>query len=369
MATKPKKTTPKKKAPIKKTSSKRVTSNKKAPAKRRSKKSSKNTSNFKRNSLVFLSLVFMVLLIAFGYFWGQKSNLATKDKVVVHKEKKQEKKRVVKKVENKRVVKKPVAKAKKEPRVVKKEALKKVQIVKEKVVQIKKTNASNRKNLALAYRGKRAKLVIIIDDVHTKTQINAIKALHMKVTPSIFPPYKLAANSHLLARGLKHYMVHLPMESSNIKFNRQYKTLKTSFSKKRIQARVKEIRMLFPTAKYINNHTGSVFTADYRSMYILYKALRQEGFVFIDSMTTGFSKVKQIAHDFGDAYVARDTFIDNEHTVSAIHKQLRQAVKLAKKNGYAIVIGHPHPTTIKALGSAKNIFKGIDLVYIDEIYR
>jgi polysaccharide deacetylase 2 family uncharacterized protein YibQ len=314
------------------------------------------------------------LLIAFGYFWGQKSNLATKDKVVVHKEKKQEKKRVVKKVEEKRVVKKPVAKAKKESRVVKKEAVKKVQtvkkrVVKEKVVQIKKTNASNRKNLALAYRGKRAKLVIIIDDVHTKAQINAIKALHMKVTPSIFPPYKLAANSHLLARGLKHYMVHLPMESSNAKFNKQYKTLKTTFTKKRIEARVKEIRILFPTAKYVNNHTGSVFTSNYKAMNILYKALRKEGFAFVDSLTTGSSRVKQIAHNFGDAYVARDTFIDNVHSVAAIHKQLRQAVRLAKKNGYAVVIGHPHPSTLKALASAKNIFNGVELVYIDEIYR
>ena len=104
-------------------------------------------------------------------------------------------------------------------------------------------------------------------------------------------------------------------------------------------------------------------------MNILYKALRKEGFVFIDSVTTGSTKVKQIAHNFGDAYVARDTFIDNIHTVPAIHKQLRQAVKLAKKNGYAVVIGHPHPSTLKALSTAKNIFNGVELVYIDEIYR
>ena len=97
--------------------------------------------------------------------------------------------------------------------------------------------------------------------------------------------------------------------------------------------------------------------------------MRKEGFVFIDSRTTGSSKVRKIAHGFGDAYVARDTFIDNVHTVPAIHKQLVQAVKLAKKNGYAVVIGHPHPITMEALGSAKSIFKDIDLVYIDEIYR
>jgi polysaccharide deacetylase 2 family uncharacterized protein YibQ len=341
MATKPKKSTPKKKPPVKK----------------RVRKKSKKSSNTKRNILIVSVLFLMISLIAFGYFLGQESNSAVKPKAVQNNKHKkvvsapkkiQEKKTVTKKTVTKDV--KKIVKKTEEP-------------------ELKENRISHKENVALAYRSKRAKLVIIIDDVHTKVQINAIKALNMKVTPSIFPPYKLAPDSHLLARGLKHYMVHLPMESSNIKFNTQYKTLKTSFTKKRILSRVKEIRTLFPTAKYINNHTGSVFTADYGAMSTLYKALRQEGFVFIDSMTTGSSKVKKIAHGFGDAYVARDTFIDNVHNVSAIHKQLHQAVKLAKKNGYAVVIGHPHPTTIKALGSAKNIFKDIDLVYIDEIYR
>jgi len=342
----------KKKKPVSKKSPVKKTVNKK-----RTRRKSKKSSNFKRDILIFLALFLMVALIAFGYFLGQKDSAELKKTVPV----------------SKKVKEKAVTHAKKitqndTPKTVsvKKVPVKKINEVKKKTAH---TKLINNENIALAYRTKRAKLVIIIDDVHTKAQINAIKALNMKVTPSIFPPYKLAPNSHLLVRGLKHYMVHLPMESSNVQFNTQYKTLKISFSKKRIQSRVKEIRTLFPGAKYINNHTGSVFTANYEAMYTLYTALRKEEFVFIDSMTTGSSKVKKIAHGFGDAYVARDTFIDNVHTVPAIHKQLIQAVKLAKENGYAVVIGHPHPITMKALGSAKTIFKDIDLVYIDEIYR
>ena len=341
MATKPKKSTPKKKTPVKK----------------RTRKKSKKSSNSKRNILIVLALFLIVSLIAFGYFLGQESNSNTKPKVV-HHDKHTKIKSATKKSKEKKVV-------------TKKTLIEDVKKIEKKIKksEFKESKTLNKENVLLAYRAKRPKLVIIIDDVHTQIQLNAIKALNMKVTPSIFPPYKSAPKSHLLARGLKHYMIHLPMESDNVKFNKQAKTLKTSFSKKRMQSRVKEIRILFPTAKYINNHTGSVFTADYESMYTLYTALRKEGFVFIDSMTTGSSQVKKIAHDFGDAYVARDTFIDNVHTVPAIHKQLIQAVKLAKKNGYAVVIGHPHTVTMKALGSAKNIFKDVDLVYIDEIYR
>ena len=66
-----------------------------------------------------------------------------------------------------------------------------------------------------------------------EAQINAIKSLPMKVTPSVFPPYKLSPDSHLLVRGLDHYMIHLPMESGNKKLNTQYKTLKIAFSKQK----------------------------------------------------------------------------------------------------------------------------------------
>jgi polysaccharide deacetylase 2 family uncharacterized protein YibQ len=221
----------------------------------------------------------------------------------------------------------------------------------------------------LAYRGKKPRLAILIDDVHSKAQLQAIKKLGLKITPSIFPPYTLAPKSHLLARKVKHSMVHLPMESSSKQFNKQTKTLMTSFSDEHIADRVMEIRRLFPHVKYVNNHTGSVFTSDYKAMKKLYIALKMEGFVFVDSFTVASSKVKKIAHELGDAYVRRDVFIDNTHTVASIHKQLKLAVQKAKKNGYAVAIGHPHKVTMQAIKSAKNILKDIELVYLDDIYR
>jgi len=225
------------------------------------------------------------------------------------------------------------------------------------------------KNIVLAYRSKKPKLAIIIDDVHTKKQIEGIKQLGLKITPSIFPPYALAKHSNSLAKSLKHYMIHLPMESSSKQFNSQRKTLLTSFSDEEIADRVMEIRQLFPRAKYINNHTGSVFTSNYKAMKKLYIALKMEGFTFVDSFTESSSKVRQIADEFGDAYVRRDIFIDNKQELSYIHNQLKLAVKKAKKKGYAVAIGHPHKVTMKALSSAKQILKDVELVYIDDIYK
>ena len=229
-----------------------------------------------------------------------------------------------------------------------------------------------RKSIPFKERGeldKKPRLVIIIDDVHTQSQIDAIKELGLKITPSIFPPYNLAKHSNNLAMQVKHSMIHLPMESRNQHLNAQTKTLMTSFTDEQIADRVMEIRALFPHTKYINNHTGSVFTSNYKAMKKLYIALKMEGFRFVDSLTVATSKVRQVADEFGDMYVRRDIFIDNTHEVDYIHKQLAIAVKKAKKNGYAIAIGHPHKVTMKALASAKDILQEVELVYIDDIYK
>ena len=293
--------------------------------------------------MVLAVLLMMAALVGVGYCLGTcmgKENVPQK-KTVVAKEKK---KHVVKK--EKHIIKQHLPQKEQKQNI------------------LKKYN-----KVKLAYRGEKPLLAIIIDDIHTKAQLDALGSLPFPVTPSIFPPYSQAPDTHKLATQAVHYMIHLPMESGNAKYDRQSKTLKTSFSKREIDARVHELRRLFPRAHYINNHTGSRFTKDTHAMNMLYEAMKRENFIFIDSVTTGGSVVKRIAHHFGDAYVARDIFMDNEHDIGYIHNQLKKAVVLAKRNGYAIVIGHPHEVTLEALRMAKPLLKDVEVVYIDDIFR
>ena len=210
-------------------------------------------------------------------------------------------------------------------------------------------------------------LAIIIDDVSQRSQINFLKNLPYHITPSIFPPTKMNMHSNYLTKNLKHYMVHLPIESHSKAMNKIYKMLFLKDSNTKIRKRVKEIRKLFPKAKYLNNHTGSVFCSNYKKSKVLYKALRKEGFIFLDSRTSKRTKFKRIAKEMGDKYYKSDIYIDNIQSVSYTIKQLKKAVLIAKKRGYAVVIGHPHATTFKALKKAKPLFKGIKTVYIDEL--
>lgn len=366
MAVKPKKT---------KTSIKKKSVRRNGSPKRKTRKSRKK-SHLKKNFFVVLGVLLIISMVVFGYFLGNNST-ASKHKTVYSKTYPIDQnngystKELLADLSNRELTKPKVIK--KEKPATKLVEMKKVEKkhFKEKAQKrvVKEKKAQQKKKVVLTPAKGKPQLVIVIDDVSSTVQLKRIQSTGLKLTPSIFPPSELSMSSHKLATSLDHYMIHLPMESGNTKFNTQYKTLMVKNSVDTIEQRVKEIRRLFPKAKYINNHTGSVFTDDYSIMYKLYSALRNEGFVFVDSRTTGSSKVRKIARQFGDAYVGRDIFIDNEHTIEYIHNQLKEAVTLAKRRGYAVAIGHPHKITMQALKSAETILNDVELVYIDEIYK
>jgi polysaccharide deacetylase 2 family uncharacterized protein YibQ len=323
----------------------------KASRKKRTVKKKKR-SGMRRSTLVALVFVAMVSLVGVGYCLGT-CWLHETESQVSHKKVVAKKTHSVQKKESRPSKEKPKAK----------------QVVEKVQGPPPAIQKSVYKKSKLAYRGERPRLAIIIDDVHTRKQLQAIQDLPMPVTPSIFPPYTQAPHTPRLATQAVHYMIHLPMESGNARFDRQTKTLKTDFTQAQMEERLHELRRLFPRAHYINNHTGSRFTANDRAMRKFYEAMKKEGFTFIDSRTTGKSKAGRIAHRYGDDYVARDVFLDNVKSVPAIHTQLKKAVRLAKKNGYAIAIGHPYTITMQALSKAKPLLKEVEVVYIDEIFR
>jgi len=324
-----------------------------------------------------LLFVFIIIIVAsalvFSYSLGKRDGLA-QYKVVKPPQKHTaleflEELSKIESIKEKKIKEKKVQETKIKEEKVLKEVLPKVEEV-AKIEEVKKPLLIKRvRKLKLSsLKNGKPKLVIIIDDVCSAKQLRKIKELPMNITPSIFPPYKYSIDNHKLAEGLEHYMVHLPLESGK-RYDKYHTVLMKNDTKKTIENRVKEIRQLFPTAHYLNNHIGSKFTRDYKATYRLYAALRKEGFIFVDSRTIGSSKVREVAKQFKDTYIGRDIFIDNQRRVSRIHKQLRRVVRIAKKKGYAIAIGHPHRATMRALRSAKHILKDVEVVYMDELFE
>lgn len=101
--------------------------------------------------------------------------------------------------------------------------------------------------------------------------------------------------------------------------------------------------------KGINNHMGSLFTEDEKSLGYVMQILKDRNLFFLDSKTTAKSVGAKVAAEYGVPYIARDVFLDNENDYNYIMKQLRQTEKIAHMRGYAVAIGHPRTQTYLAL--------------------
>ncbi len=281
------------------------------------------------------------------------------DKIYIHKEEiliiNQDKKTII---ENKVSIKKPMKNIH--------NSKEKVNIAKQKMTTdiIKVQKIKEHKILATVTN--KPKLAIVIDDVTTQHQINKINKIGYKTTISLMPPTKNHKNSAKIAKSLPFYMIHFPMEANTYR-GEEENTLKITDSYRTIEQRVSQIRKWYPNAKYTNNHTGSKFTQDYEAMDKLFRALVKYDFTFIDSRTTGKTLGKEMAKKYHMPYVARNVFLDNIQNFTYIQNQLKKAIKIAKKQGYAIAICHPHSITMEVLRKSKYLLKDLELVYLNQL--
>ena len=213
----------------------------------------------------------------------------------------------------------------------------------------------------------RAKLVLIIDDVATFEHASMVKSIGLKITPSIFPATKTHPDTPNIARSFEFYMIHLPMQAKHFD-SPEIGTLTVNESFESMLEKIKKIRKDFPRAKYTNNHTGSRFTSDYDAMDKAYRALIEQGFIFVDSKTIAQTAVARAAKKYNQPYISRDIFLDDDPSAAAVRRELVAAVNLAKKRGYAIAIGHPKKNTIAVIKASKNnILKDVEVVYLKDI--
>lgn len=210
------------------------------------------------------------------------------------------------------------------------------------------------------------RLAIIIDDVTTTYQVKKIQSIDYPVTMAFLPPTKQHPISAKLAQDIKVYMIHLPLQANSNHFEEE-NTLYTTDTLETIDKRIQTLKKLYPKAEYINNHTGSKFTADANSMDKLLKVLKKHNYNFVDSRTTGKTVSRKYAKKHKVKHLARNIFLDNKKDKQYIQKQLSKAVRIAKRDGMAIAIGHPHSITLKTLANSKHLLNGLDIVFINKL--
>ena len=214
-------------------------------------------------------------------------------------------------------------------------------------------------------------VAIIIDDLgYDKKLAEKFSRLKAKITFSILPhsPHQKSIAQLTSHNGLE-TMLHLPMEPIEFpNVDPGPGALLTSMSPDDLVRQLEENLKAVPGVKGVNNHMGSKMTATSSSIYQIFTVLKKRNLYFVDSRTSPQTLCKPSARLFQIPFAQRDIFIDHRQEARFIRRQLKELIRIAQHNGYAVGIGHPHLLTYEILREMlPELQKSVQLVPASDI--
>lgn len=189
---------------------------------------------------------------------------------------------------------------------------------------------------------KKGVLFFVFDDAgHNTRQLQYFLDLPFKCTVAVLPCLPMSKECAELTRlAGKEVILHQPMQAENLSIDPGDGAVKKGMDAAEIKKIVKEnIEEIAPIAG-MNNHEGSLITADEYAMSAVLEAVQEKGIFFLDSKTTARSAAAKVAAAKNMRIFERDVFLDNEKDAEYMRAQIIAGLEIAQKQGQAVMIGH-----------------------------
>ncbi len=214
---------------------------------------------------------------------------------------------------------------------------------------------------------------IIIDDMGNQRE-SGLKAVHLPgpVAYAFLPHTPHAADlAEVAHRNGKEVILHIPMQSYS---GRRLGPGGVTAAMDRIDLmRVVDAGLRsVPHVSGVSNHMGSLLTSRRQTMGWLMDLLRVRGnLFFVDSLTSRLSRALDVAQQRGVPSTTRDVFLDNDLNEAAIARALERLLRIARRRGTALAIGHPHDETLAVLAYMIPRLQahGVELVPVSTLIR
>ncbi len=223
----------------------------------------------------------------------------------------------------------------------------------------------------------RPAIAVIVDDLGFRLiEDQAVLRLDPRVSVAIIPNAPLARRMAEQANEQQRVtLVHLPLTQGPARACDAPLCPRREWSPERMRRHLEWAFGQVTGAVGLNNHQGSHFTADVGANRRLLEGLGlfSEKHPFapfvVDSVTTPYSRLAELAEASGFRTARRDVFLDHDLRPEAMQKAWQEAIRIAGERGHAVVIAHPHPETIEFLQQALPEVEesGIDLVPITDV--
>ena len=237
-----------------------------------------------------------------------------------------------------------------------------------------KSSRKREKGVSARSPERTALIAIVIDDLGqdlkpAREMLSIPAKLTFAVMPGLPQSRKIA---ELAKQNNRELLVHLPMEYRGKKGKPAVGMLRSDMTPMDFLTTLSDDLASVPGAIGVNNHEGSSLTENKEAMKFLMAELRARGLLFLDSLTSPKSLAYATAKEFGLKTIRRDVFLDNDsENEASIRKQLDELVRIAKEEGQAVGIGHPHPATMNQIRALISLSaeQGLEIVPLSRLMQ
>ena len=217
-------------------------------------------------------------------------------------------------------------------------------------------------------------VAIIIDDIgYDLGPVKELLKIDADITFAILP---LCSHSReaaeMLHKANRETLLHLPMEPNSYPKEKPGKgALFTDMNSEELIFQLEKDLASVPYVSGVNNHMGSKLMADEDKLILIFNNLKKKKMFFIDSRTTVKTKASAASEKVNIQMASRKVFLDNNRDYNEIYKILLDATQNSSDVSPVIIIGHPHPETIRAIKDASRVLreKGILVVPVSKLIK
>lgn len=220
-----------------------------------------------------------------------------------------------------------------------------------------------------------AKIAFVIDDAGLN--VNNLKrytSLPFALTIAVLPRLSHSKDCAYVVRNSgQELILHQPMQSVNLNLNPGDGAIEPEMSTFEIAQTVKQnLDEIGPNVKGMNNHEGSLISANVIKIGTVLDVALERNIYFLDSRTNVETKAPQAALERDMKIYERDIFIDNVLDKDSMLKEILKGLEIANRKGHVIMIGHVDKS-INILPSLLNELypylreKGYVLCFVSEI--
>jgi polysaccharide deacetylase 2 family uncharacterized protein YibQ len=212
------------------------------------------------------------------------------------------------------------------------------------------------------------RIAVLIDDIgYDLRVVEELTRIGAPLAFAVLPhtPHAREAARLLYAAG-REVLLHLPMEPySYPEENPGPGALFVDMNDAAIVRQIEKDLAAVPHVSGVNNHMGSRFMEDETGLAVIMRELAKRDLFFVDSLTTAHSRARSAAAGAGVRFAARAVFIDHTPGYAAALASLINPPRQGWEQGEPLLmIGHPHPATIRALRDAQPLWQaeGVQMI-------